>query len=540
VDQAIAEDQLRQFNAGLERQVEERTQELKRKVAELDREVDERRQVEQAVRKSEVHYRALFDQVPDGILIADQESHYLDANASICRMLGYPHDELVGLHASDIVTPAEIPHIEPALAAIRSQPGYHREWTFRRRDGSEFQAEVSVATMPDGHLLAVIHDQTERRQAEQERQHLQNQLQQAQKMESLGSLAGGIAHDMNNVLGAILGLASVQVRLQPSGSLARKAFETILQAAERGGTMVKSLLSFSRQSPAEMRNLDLNMVLREEIQLLEHTTFSKVSLKLDLEPGLRPICGDASALTHAVMNLCVNAVDAMPDQGTLTLRTRNVEQDWIEVDVEDNGQGMTREVLERALDPYFTTKAFGKGTGLGLPMAFRVVKAHQGNLDIQSEPGRGTRVRLRFPALTDAAPVMAAEAIPEDAPSSRPLRVLLVDDDELIRDSAISILELLGHAVTSTSSGEEALAQLMSGYEADVVILDMNMPGLGGKGTLPRLRKLCPTLPVVLATGRPDQGALDLIEAHPRVVLMPKPFSLKQLQHHLGQLLQGQ
>lgn len=166
-----------------------------------------------------------------------------------------------------------------------------------------------------------------------------------------------------------------------------QALDTICKATERGGKMVKSLLSFARQSPADNQRLDINAILREQVSLLERTTLSTVRLQLDLEGNLLPYLGDASALTHAFMNLCVNAVEAMPENGTLTLHTRNVDRGWIEVEVEDNGTGMPKEVLEKALDPFFTTKGIGKGTGLGLSMVFSTVKAHRGQMEIESEPG---------------------------------------------------------------------------------------------------------------------------------------------------------
>jgi len=362
---------------------------------------------------------------------------------------------------------------------------------------------------------------------------LEQQLQQARKMESLGSLAGGIAHDMNNVLGAILGIASANIEAHPEGGATHRAFETIIRATERGGKMVKSLLGFARQSPAEKRELDLNAILREEVGLLERTTLSKVGLVMDLEPELRPILGDASALTHAFMNLCVNAVHAMPEKGTLTLTTRNHGLEWIEVLVEDTGIGMTREVMDRALEPFFTTKEVGHGTGLGLSMVYSTVKAHQGEIEIHSRPGEGTCVRMRFPACAPAVQTAGpgAEARPV---SSRPaLRVLLVDDDELIQSSMEAVLGTLGHSVAMTPSGEAALAAIEAGFDPEVVILDMNMPGLGGSGTLPRLRALLPDVPVLLSTGRTDQVALDLAAAYPNVILLPKPFNIKELQKYL-------
>ncbi len=362
---------------------------------------------------------------------------------------------------------------------------------------------------------------------------LNEHLFQSQKMESLGILAGGVAHDMNNVLGAILGLSSAVQNLQAADSPAWHAFDTITKAATRGGKLVKSLLAFTRNSLAEEKVLNLNEILHEEVQILTHTTLAKVRLTLDMDAELRPIRGDVAALTHAIMNLCVNAVDAMPEQGTLTLRTRNIDSEWVEVVVEDTGSGMSKEVLQRAFEPFFTTKGVGKGTGLGLSVVYRTVKAHQGQLDIQSEPSLGTRVGIRFPACNPALLPQkpAAESQAESSPWK--LSVLLVDDDELIQIAFTQVMELLGHDVAVLSSGEEALAKLETNFQPDVVILDMNMPGLGGGGTLPHLRALRPTLPVILSTGRMDQTAIDLAGAHAYVTLLPKPFSMKDLQERL-------
>jgi len=254
---------------------------------------------------------------------------------------------------------------------------------------------------------------------------------------------------------------------------------------------------------------------------------------MDLEEGLRPIRGDPAALSNALMNLCVNAVDAMPGRGTLTLRTRNLGLDWIEVQVSDTGTGMPREVLAQALDPYFTTKDVGKGTGLGLPLAYSTVRAHGGELEIHSRPGVGTRVKMRFPACAQAVPGPAPGAGPAPAPDAPSMAILLVDDDELVRASTSTILEFLGHTARVAPSGERALAEIEAGYRPDLVILDMNMPGLGGSGTLPRLRTLLPSVPVLLATGRADQTALELILAHPGVALLSKPFSFDDLRSRL-------
>jgi len=237
------------------------------------------------------------------------------------------------------------------------------------------------------------------------------------------------------------------------------------------------------------------------------------------------------------MNLCVNALDAMPDGGTLGIRSRNLDDATVELEVRDTGCGMSPEVLAKALDPFFTTKPVGKGTGLGLPLVYATARAHGGDVRITSEPGRGTSVVLHFPA---AGP--RPQAAVEEAPSTsqaRGRRILLVDDDPLIRESFRALLELSGHTVEEVDCGEVALAWLESGGEADGVVLDLNMPGLGGEGTLHRLRAGWPELPVLLATGRPDQTALDLVAAYAKVALLPKPFSLRELRRAMDAWDQG-
>jgi len=205
----------------------------------------------------------------------------------------------------------------------------------------------------------------------------------------------------------------------------------------------------------------------------------------------------------------------------------------VEVGVADTGTGMPGEVLAKAMDPFFTTKEVGKGTGLGLSMVYATVKAHDGEVLLQSEPGRGTQVTLRFPAASPATAAARAVVAAAGAGAGAPLKVLLVDDDELIQKGTGMMVGLLGHAVTTVASGEEALALLEGGYHPDAVILDMNMPGLGGKGSLPRLRLLCPEAPVFLATGRVDQDALDLVAGHAGVTLLAKPYGIDDLRASL-------
>jgi PAS domain S-box-containing protein len=510
--------------------------------------ITKRKEAELAVQESEAKLNLVLNSTAEAIYGMDMAGNLTFFNEAFLRMAGYTRgDSLIGRNVHNLIHhshvdgtsfPIETCHILMALEA--RQETHAEDEVFWRADGTPFPVEYwSWVQKVDEEVVGVVVtfiDITERKLAEVERKSLEAQLQHAQKMESLGTLAGGIAHDMNNVLGAILGLASANIEAQPPGSPTYRAFDTISRAAIRGGGMIKSLLGFARQSPAEERELDLNTILREEVHLLERTTLSMVRLEMDLAPDLKPIRGDASALTNAFMNLCVNSVHAMHESGTLTLRTRNVDLDWVEAMVKDTGIGMSKDVLDRALEPFFTTKEIGKGTGLGLSMVYSTVKAHHGQMDIQSEPGMGTTIRLRLPACEPSTQATNQEDGPLTGKYSRTLNVLLVDDDELIQSSMESILQTLGHAVITSPSGEEALAIIEAGFEPDVVILDMNMPGLGGSGTLPRLRVMLPNVPVLLSTGRADQLAVSLAEADPHVTLLPKPFGMKDLQRCLEPL----
>jgi signal transduction histidine kinase len=378
------------FNGLLRRQVKGRT-------LDLEREVEERRTAQNDLIASR-------KRLSEALCLARLGHWRLDADANLFT---FTDEFYCMLHTNAqkmggyTMTPVEyanrfVPPEDRHMVADEIQMALETPDPFFQ---AQIEHRVVFADGEPGHLLVRYHvekdeqgrtvatcgvnqDITERKTAEEEAREAKAQLLHAQKLESLGCLAGGVAHDMNNVLGAILGMASANIAAQPEGSSTQRALETIIKAAERGGKMVHGLLAYARQSPAESHQLNLNIVLEGVMRLLERTTLSKIRLITHFGSDLHPILGDAAALTHAFMNLCVNAVDAMPESGTLTLRTRNMANDWIEVLVEDTGTGMPKEVLEKAMDPFFTTKEVGKGTGLGLSTVCSTVKAHQGTMEI--------------------------------------------------------------------------------------------------------------------------------------------------------------
>ncbi len=511
------------------------------------RDISERVVAQEALRDSERFADRILDALRHNLAVLDGEGRILKVNRAwrdFASANGLPADfQWKGVNYREICTQAT--GIDAAMAhamadgiqavLLGEQPEFILEYPCHSPNQRRwFQALVTPFHGQGPARLVVSHlDITGLRQAEEVRLQLERQLQRSQKMESLGSLAGGVAHDMNNVLGSILGMASMHQELHPADSPAQQAFSIIARACQRGGGLVRRLLDFARQDLTENKVVDLNILIQEEVQLLERTTLGRVQCITELAPDLPFIRGDSSALVHAVMNLCLNAVDAMPEGGELHLRTRPGSPGWVELEVEDTGTGMPLEVLERAMDPFFTTKPPDKGTGLGLSIVYSTVNAHQGTMELHSEPGQGTRVTLRFPTIDFTA---TEDVLPPKGVSGgfcRPMDVLLVDDDELIRATLEPVIRCLGHRVTLASSGESALEFLAAGRVPQVVILDMNMPGLGGQGTLLLLRDRHPDLPVLLATGRVDQTALDLARTYPGVTLVPKPFSMRDLKEHL-------
>ncbi|HJV89289.1 MAG TPA: ATP-binding protein [Holophagaceae bacterium] len=377
---------------------------------------------------------------------------------------------------------------------------------------------------------------TELHRADELRQRLQTELHQTQKLESLGSLAGGVAHDMNNVLGAIQAVTQTLKALHEADPQLTSALDTIERASTRGRDLVQSLTNFARKDLRGAERLDLNALVREESELLKRTTLKRVTLDLDLQEPLPAVMGERSTLGSALMNLCVNAVDAMPGGGTLTLRTRSLPQGQVELSVRDTGLGMPREVLARAMEPFFTTKPVGKGTGLGLALVYATASAHGGSLILQSEPGQGTLAQLRLPA-THEDP--KAKVAPDSAGGpGDALNVLLVDDEELIRTSVPGLLEVLGHRVITAGGGAEALDLLAGGLQPDLVILDQNMPGMTGMETLKRLRVQHPKLPVLLATGFLETEAAELLRQDGHAACLAKPFGLSDLRTQLQAIFQ--
>ncbi|HEY3445427.1 MAG TPA: ATP-binding protein [Myxococcales bacterium] len=390
---------------------------------------------------------------------------------------------------------------------------------------AEAEAVLQIVAVRCAHEL-------EHQRSEEERHRLEAQLLQYQKLEAIGSLASGVAHDMNNVLAAIMNVAST-LRERPRDDETAQYLDLILTAATRGRTLVKGLTAFAGERLNSPVPVDLNRLIETEVELLRATTHSRVQIDLALEASLPQVLAEPATVSSVLMNLCVNAIDAMPAGGTLSFRSRTLPGGGAEIAVTDSGKGMTPEVRAKALDPFFTTKPRGKGTGLGLSIAYGAMKAHGGSLELESEVGTGTCVRLRFPAGRAPAAVPPGPpppaAVGPTVTEPRALEILLVDDEEIIRRSTSAMARHLGHAVTTASGASEALAILRSGAGVNLMLLDENMPGLSGSAALGEIRLLRPDLPVLLCSGLVDPAMEDAVGIHPRVHVLPKPFSIGEL-----------
>ena len=501
--------------------------------------ITERKLVEASLRKISV----AVEQSPLSIVITDPQGTIEYVNPGFSTVTGFSAQEALGRNPRILKsgkTPPE--QYRTMWETLARGEVWRGEFQNRKKSGELFYERETIAPVRDlagvlTNFIAIKEDISSLKVAREERRLLEAQLQQSQKLESLGSLAGGVAHDMNNVMGAILGLASTLHQEAAPGTASARNLDTIISACLRGRAAVKGLLYFAQKDLQEERPSDLNEIARDICQLLAHTLPKQIKLVQDLDENLDLVLADGGALGHALMNLCVNAMDAMPVGGSLLVATERSPGGDLVLRVRDSGEGMAPEVLAKAMEPFFTTKPQGKGTGLGLAMVYGTMKAHEGALELHSEPGIGTEARLCFPASRKVARCIQPETIAApEAPASPYLRILLVDDDDLIREAVAPMLEALGHTVVTAPGGEFALKKLALDSSIDLVILDMNMPGMSGAETLPHILALYPGLPVIMATGYSEQEIAPLLAQYPEATSLRKPFSLKEVDQKIADL----
>ena len=482
--------------------------------AKITRDVTERRSTEQALFESEQRFRLLVQGVHDyAIYMLDPGGLVTNWNTGAERIKGYKAEDIVGRHFSafyvDEDRAAGVP--QDALATALADGKYEAEALRRRADGSHFWAHVVIDPIrdDDGNLIGfakITRDVTERRQAQIELEEARAALFQAQKLQALGELTGGIAHDFNNLMTVIRGSADLLKRVDLSADRRTRYLDAIVETADRAAALTSQLLAFSRRQRLQPEVIDLNLRLDAFGEVVERTLGGGVDVALDLAPSLWPTKVDPTQLEAALLNAAINARDAMPHGGTLTIRTCNASLeggDFVCVEVADSGEGMPDEVLTRAYEPFFTTKPVGKGTGLGLSQIHGFAAQSGGHTELSSTTGEGTLLRIFLPRAKGEAPSQPDPDVPAARGDGR--LVLLVEDNDHVRAFAEQLLTDLGYDVESAASAGEAFA-LIEKRTPDIVFSDIVMPETSGLELARMLRVRHPELPVLLATGYSEES----------------------------------
>ena len=511
--------------------------------AKITRDLTERRSAEHALRDSEERFRMLVQGVKDyAIYMLDTEGRVTNWNAGAQLIKGYGAEEIVGQHFSRFYTEEDRAGREPAraLETARTTGKYEKEAWRVRKDGTRFFASVLIDPIFDeqGTLKGyakITRDISERKRAEAELEEARVALQQAQKLQALGELTGGIAHDFNNLLTVIRGSAELLQRPGLPDEKRDRYIASIIETSDRATALTNQLLAFGRRQALKPEVLQLNLRLDAFAEMVQRTFGSLYEVRLDLDPDLWPVEVDVAQLETALLNAAINARDAMSAGGRLILRTRNLaETDEVAVELEDTGEGMAPEVLQRAFEPFFTTKPVGKGTGLGLSQIHGFAAQTGGRAAIDSRPGEGTRLSIIL-RRTEKPLEQGDTAESLHLPHAN-LRVLLVEDNEQVRQFAESLLTELHCEVVSAGCGEEALA-LLEADRFDLVFSDVVMPGMSGVELAHRVREDYPGLPVLLASGYSEEvvsGAASSFR------MVGKPYGLASLSQAIAAVVPRQ
>ena len=517
--------------------------------AKMARDLTERRAAEAALRRSQEQFRLLVQGVVDyAIYMIDLEGRVVSWNAGAQRIKGYLPSEIIGRHFETFYRPEDRQRGDPqrSLARALAQGRFESEGWRVRKDGSSFWANVVLDAVRDdeGAIIGfakITRDVTEKRSAQRELEAARESLFQSQKLEAIGQLTGGVAHDFNNVLMVIM--SSLQLIERKLGGapepLVVKAVQNALKATRRGASLTQRMLAFARRQDLNPEAVDLGQLVQGMLDLLGRSLGPMIAIELDLPPGLPPALVDPNQLELALLNLAVNARDAMPDGGRIVIRVQSQTLDasaerlapgrYLRLMFIDSGSGMDEATLARATEPFFTTKGVGKGTGLGLSMVEGLASQSGGNFVLRSRPGEGTQAELWLPAaeLNGAAPGVEELAPGPDKVRFRSLQVLLVDDDLLVLDSTAALLIDLGHRVTAVGSALEALQLLNKGRTFDLLVTDQVMPAMTGSELVQLVQAFRPGLPAIIASGFAE---LEPSTALPSgVVRIAKPFSQRDL-----------
>jgi len=531
--------------------------------AKVTRDMTEQRAAQLAALESERRFRLLIQGVTDyAIYMLDPSGHVTDWNAGAARITGYSEQEILGEHFSRFYTPEDIDIRLPwnALEKARLEGRFEAEGWRVRKDGSRFWAGVVVDAIRDatGKLIGfakITRDLTERRETQLELERSREQLFQSQKMEAIGQLTGGLAHDFNNLLTGISGsLELLRARIEQGRLRDLDRYVTSAQSAtSRAAALTHRLLAFARRQTLDSKTVDVNRLIASMEDMLRRTVGPEIKLETALSVSLWPTRCDPNQLETAILNLSINARDAMPDGGRLTIETqnswideRNAKQrdmqsgQYITICVTDTGTGMTPEVLARAFDPFYTTKPLGQGTGLGLSMVYGFARQSNGQVQLYSEPGNGTTVRIYLPRNFGEAEEEAEPPQFETAPhAGAGETVLIVDDEPTVRMLITEVLEELGYAAIEAADSVSGMKVLNSDVRIDLLITDVGLPGgLNGRQMADAAREKRPALKVLFITGYAENAAIGNGHLHPGMHVLTKPFAMDRLAARIKSIIE--
>jgi two-component system, cell cycle sensor histidine kinase and response regulator CckA len=509
---------------------------------------------EHAGRQRLIEQAALLDESQDAILVRDLDGTVSYWNVGAERLYGWTASEAMGRRYADLVATGDPSAVEEATRAVLTAGVWSGELRNHTRSGTEVVVEARWSVLSDDRgaprsILVTDTDVTDRRRIDQ-------QLLRTQRMESLGTLAGGIAHDLNNVLAPIL-LALELLAVGEDDPRKLELLRTVGSSTQRGAEMVQQVLSFARGVSGDEVPLDVGVLIDDVLGIVRETFPRTVRIERRVEDPIASVVGDATQLHQVLMNLLVNARDALPGGGTVRVRASTVELDeqyaavtpevragtYVAIDVEDDGHGMRPEVVDRVFEPFFTTKSHGDGTGLGLSTSLAIVRGHGGHLRVYSEPGRGTTFRVHLPATLG----VAADAIPpadaaaaDDLPRGDGERLLLVDDEAAVRDITRQTLEAFGYEVVAAQDGAEAVARFARDPDGfDLVITDVMMPIMDGPATVHALRSIRSSIPVIATSGLNANGNDGKAAAVGAEHFLGKPFTAARLLELVRAVLDG-
>jgi two-component system cell cycle sensor histidine kinase/response regulator CckA len=542
-----------------EKQVKSRTLELANTVTALRKEVSERQLAEEALAISEERFRVLSEESPLGISVVGLDGRYEYLNPAFENIFGYTLAEVAaGRDWFRLAFPDQGKRHEAIAAWIEDRlsqqgiTGKSRTFEITCKDGSTKTILFRPVTIPNGKHFILYEDISERLMAEQEMRLLEEKLYQSQKMEALGVLAGGIAHDFNNVLQAISGYVQLISAEKSTSKISRDRLNKVGQSAERAAGMIRQLMTMARKVETRSETVDLNQEIEQTVGVLEHTLPRMINIRTNLDKRLKCINGDPGQVEQVLFNLATNASHAMPVGGDLSLATYNIRLtdddcktlpglqpgEYVKLEVSDTGVGMDEETREHIFDPFFTTKPSGKGTGLGLSTVYGIVSSHGGHISCKSAPNQGTSFTIFLPAMTGADQVAPAQAFtPAEMPGGNE-SILVVDDEAPILESCQEALESVGYKVITASSGEQALEIFQEAPQRlGLVILDLNMPGMGGLKCLESMMALDPQAKIVVATGYADLEVEEEIYRLGGKLLIGKPYRFSDLMATLRKIL---